>query len=356
MRKTVVAAVIAFFLCIAAFGQTSAVSLQNQEGSIFYYVVDPPALSGLTAGSPLLSSKVAEFFAGPPDEVALVSLAPNVEVKLDGLADGPHLLVGFFAREGQDEFPVRVISLQVDSRIGVRFYAIFAEPALLSVTRGAGRLTEFARPALPHAAAAAAAAVPESVPESVSENVPVSGSAGGEPVATFGQSYDPVVFTRERRSDFTVLPVSASRAWALTGTRIAALSGALDNDTLRLSLAAPGGFSEQVSYFFYIFNTRAPGSENQVTFELKPKARGNRGACLVWKKGEPIPRLLGIVKVTDTIVELQIDLTQLPTDVLAAIGDAPTFDLTAGWFDRGLGSWEEFYYTTFSMADIPATR
>jgi hypothetical protein len=118
----------------------------------------------------------------------------------------------------------------------------------------------------------------------------------------------------------------------------------------------PNGFSEQVSYFFYVFRTRMPGSENQVTLELKPRARGNRGACLLWQKGEASPRLLGVVKVTDTTIELDIDVVQLPADVLAATGDTPTFDLTAGWFDRGLGVWEEFSYTTFSMADIPAKR
>ena len=351
MRKTLVAAVATLLLCAAAFGQTSAVSLQNQEGSTFYYVVDPPMLAGLTAGSPLLSTKVAEFFAAPADDAALTSLAPDAEVKLDGLADGPHLLVGFFAREGQEEFPVRVITLQVDSRIGVRFYAIFAEPALLNVARGAGRLAEFARSAPQNAASsqqAAAVATPQSVPD--------SGSADLQPVATFAPSYDPVVFTRERRGDFSVLPVSASRAWALTGTRIAALSGRLDNATLRLSLTVPGGFSEQVSYFFYVFNTRAPGSENQVTLELKPRARGNQGACLLWQRGEASPRILGVVKVTDTTIELDIDLGQLPANVLAAIGDAPTFDLTAGWFDRGLGVWEEFSYTTFSIADMPVIR
>jgi hypothetical protein len=31
-------------------------------------------------------------------------------------------------------------------------------------------------------------------------------------------------------------------------------------------------------------------------------------------------------------------------------------DLTAGWFDHAVGSWEEFYFTTFSMADIPVRR
>jgi hypothetical protein len=366
MRKTFIAAVAASFLCAAAFGQASGVSLQNQEASTFYYVVDPPALSGLTAGSPLLSTKVAEFFAAPNDATALVSLAPDSEVKLDGLADGPHLLVGFFDREGRSEFPVRVISLQVDGRIGIRFYAIFAEPALLTVPRGTGRLAAFGRPAKPHAAAdQAAASVQQAAAGSeqaaatasaVMESVQDAGSADLQPIASFAQSYDPGVFTRERQGEFSVLPVSASRAWALTGTRISALSGLLENGTLRLSLAAPGGFSEQVSYFFYVFKTRTPGSENQVTLELKPRAKANRGACILWRKGDASPRLLGAVTVTGTMIEVDIDVGRLPPDVLAEIGDAPTFDLTAGWFDRARGTWEEFSYTTFSMADISATR
>ena len=45
-----------------------------------------------------------------------------------------------------------------------------------------------------------------------------------------------------------------------------------------------------------------------------------------------------------------------PADLAAPGAEVPTVDLTAGWFERASGTWEEFYYTTFSLADIPVIR
>ena len=370
MRGAIIAAVILCAACAAGFGQGPTVTLQNQESSTFYYVVDPAALAGLSAGSPQLATRVAEFFASSGEEPAFAVLPQDGQVKLEGLADGPHLLVGYFAVDQQGQFPVRVMTLQADSRIGERFYAVFADPALISATRGTGRLSGFA----PLAGQAAAASVGTSKPADASAaaslegastvsaatpaaaaSAPVEGSLELPSIATFSMRYDPVVFTRENKGTFAVLPISGSRAWTQTGTRVTGLSGGLENGTLRVSLTVAGGFSQNVSYFFYIFGSRAE-KENRIALELRPRAAGNRGACLLWQKGGEPPRIIGTVTSTDTTVELDVDARQLPADLGAAGGESPTIDLTAGWFERGSGTWEEFYYTTFSMADVPIIR
>lgn len=175
-------------------------------------------------------------------------------------------------------------------------------------------------------------------------------------IAAFASSYAPDYFTREQKGAFDVLPLSESRAWMLTGTQIASLSGFRDSKQLRLALSVPKGFSATVSYFFYLFPQRAAGVENPLTLEIQPRANGARGACLLWEKGAAAPRLIGTVATSDTSVELDIPSDQLTTDILPAAGAAATIDLTAGWFDKALGTWEEFYYSTFSAADIPTTR
>jgi hypothetical protein len=371
MKRAIIVSVLILAVCAGVFAEGSVVTLQNQESSTFYYVIDAAALAGLSPGSPLLAARVADFFAAPGDDPAFASLAPDAQVKLTSLADGPHLLVGFFAVEGQDQFPVRVISLQADSRIGERFYAIYADPSLISADRGTGRLARFASASQQTAAAAPAAdsgstgtaATPEAGTETaaapvtagVSPTAPQDSTSGLPTIATFAPTYDPVVFTRESKGAFTVLPIASSRAWALPGTRITALAGDLENGALRLSLSVAGGFSENVSYFFYIFASRAD-KENRIALELRPAAAGRRGACLLWEKGAAAPRIIGTVRRTDTSVELDVDPGQLSTELAGGSGDAPTVDLTAGWYDRGAGTWEEFYYTTFSAADIAVTR
>lgn len=352
MKKTILAAVIVLAVCAAAFGQ-GGVSLQNQENATFYYTVDPKELAGLSAGSPLLASRIAGFFA-VRDGVTFSALAPNATVKLDGLADGSHLLVGFFAVQDLSQYPVRVITLQADSSVGDRFYAIFASPALLSIAKDSGHIASFA-----HAGgegnegdqegAITAGAAAQQAP---AETAP----SGLQQIARFSTGFTPAFFTREKQGDFKVLPISESRAWALTGMRIQSVSGSLADSVLKISISIEGGFAERVSYFLYVFGTRSPGKNNQFTLELQPRAEGSRAVCLLWQKGIRMPMLVGSVTATDHTVEVDTTAGNFPPSLLSGLGPAATVDLTAGWFDRGLGTWEEFYYTTFSMGDITVTR
>ncbi len=347
MKKIMCAAAIALVVCTASFAESS-VSLQNQENATFYYAVDPTELAGLSVGSPLLASRIAGFFA-TRDGVTFASLAPNATVRLDGLADGPHLLVGFFAVEDLTEYPVRVITLQADSSVGDRFYAIFASPALLSIARDSGRIASFA-----HAGGEGNA---EGLPAAGTQPGPAETAPSGlQQIATFSTKFTPAFFTRERQGDFMVLPISDSRAWTLAGTRIQSISGSLQDGILKISLSVEGEFAERVSYFLYVFGNRSAGSDNQFTLELQPRADGNRAVCLLWQKGIRTPMLVGNVTATDHTVELDTTSGQFPRSLISGIGSSGTIDLTAGWFDRGLRTWEEFYYTTFSIGDITVTR
>jgi len=351
MIRTLILAAAAAFTSALAFGQSPSVTLQNQEDSTFYYVVDSKDLAGLSAGSPLLASKVAGYFSAADKTVTFDSLAPQAEAKLTSLTEGTHLLVGFFAQLDADDFPVRVMALQADSSVGERFYAVFASPAQLKVHRGVGKLAQFARPASTQDTTAAS---DQAASTTVSNQIAASSALPA--IATFAAAYDPTVFTRESTGSFKVLPISESRSWAQTGTRIASVQGALDSAGLKLVLNVPGGFSPSVSYFLYVFDTRALGKENPLTLEIEPMAKADRGACILWQKGSTAPRLLGTVKTSATAVELDVGMDDLASGALAAAGSAPTVDLTAGWYDKALGMWEEFYYTTFPAPAAAATR
>jgi hypothetical protein len=375
MNKTLFLAALAALTCSLAFGQAPSVTLQNQEDTTFYYVVDPNELAGLTAGSPLLASKVAGYFSTGDKDAAFASLAPQAEVKLADLAEGAHLLVGFFAQTDADDFPVRVMALQADSSVGERFYAVFAAPAQLSVRRGVGKLFAFARPASAQGAAvasgqaggttgttttttgttsAATGTTAATTGSATAVSATAAGSAAALPaIATFAAAYDPAVFTRESTGSFKVLPISESRSWTQAGTRIASVQGALDSTGLKLVLNVPGGFSHSVSYFLYVFDSRSAGRENPLTLEIEPMARGDRGACILWTNGFANPRLLGTVKTTGTAVEVDVSADDIASGILSAAGSSPTVDLTAAWYDKALGMWEEFYYATFPAPAAP---
>ncbi len=312
MKKILFAAALIAAALTTAFAQGGSVTIQNEESVTFYYTVDPPQLPGFSAGSPSAATKIAEFFAAQSSTPEFAPLAPGAQASLPGLPDGAHLLVGFFAVEGQDTFPVRVMTLQADSSMGERFYAIYGSPALLEATRGVGRLAQFtapaaseqaaagpatetqpqAAPAAPAAAGAsestasaqAAPAAAQTAPAAAVATAGTAPAAATAPLLSFSRSYDPVVFTRESRGGFAVQPIASSHSWTLAGTHITALNARIDQGTLSLSLTTADGFSPDVSYFFYAFAERTAGTPAAFTLELRPRALPDRGACILWQR------------------------------------------------------------------------
>jgi hypothetical protein len=375
------------------FAQGASVTIQNEEESTFYYAVDPQELAQVTPGSPLAATKVAVFFAAQADQPQFTPLAPGAQTSLTGLSDGPHLLVGFFAVDNPDSFPVRLITLQADSSMGDRFYSIYGSPALVQATRGVGRLAQFARSSTPEQASAqsappaeeqtAASAAPPAAqtapqtqtppqavpsegtvaPAAASSAAPVTqGSAATPaavaPIASFSESYNPAYFTRETQGGFSVQPIADSLTWTLSGTHIASLSADIDESTLTVSLTTGDDFSPNVSYFIYAFTNRVPGATAAFTLELRPRALPDRGVCILWlnQQGTAIPTIFGSVKVEGKTATLVADLKDEPASLAQELSCAGSFDLTSCSFDAKGGVYEEFYFATVAMADIPVIR
>lgn len=380
MRKILSVVFFAVLASTIACADGASVSIQNEESSSLYYVVDPPELAGLSAGSPMASTRLAEYFAAQASQPGFAQLAPGAQTSISGLSNGTHLLVGFFATEDQDTFPVRAISLQADSAIGERFYAVFATPSLLDAPRGVGRLAQFARGESAVAAAPPAQATPAEQPAAAAEQPPAEQPAAAQAapaeaastapapsaeapaaqpqapvstsIASFSSSYNPVYFTQESRAGFSVLPIERSRSWTSEGTHITAVTGSVEGSKLTLAVSVAEGFSESVSYFLYVFSSRKPGATDDFTLELRPRALPGKGACILWRKGEA-PRMFGTVSVSGTTATLEVSLTDLPADISSSFGAGATFDLTSCSFDKPSGTYEEFYFATVAMADIP---
>jgi hypothetical protein len=368
MRRAILSAVCVLIAAAAGFGQTTSVTLQNQESSPFWFAVDPPELSEVSVGSMQLTSRVEQFFASEGEEFPFQSLAPDAQTTLTGLAQGSHLLVGFFAVEGDDVLPVRAFSVQVDAGSGDRFYALFSGPALLSIGRDTGRLKNLAQAQGGMTVAPEAEAPVEGVvspPEGeaaveVAVEEPALPEQVAAPIASFSPTYDPVVFTRESTAGFTVLPISQSRFWGEAGTRLESLDGVLRDGLLRLTLNAADGFSPHVSYFFYLFGTRRLGKENAVTVEILPLAREGKGACVLWERtasaapSRPVPSLLGTTGTVGRTCLVEIRLEDLPAEAFAELGENPSMDLCSCRYDSQKELFEEYYFTTLQLADFPS--
>jgi hypothetical protein len=365
MRNIFCAAAMIVALASLGFAQGATVTIQNEEESTFYYVVDPADLAQVTPESPSVATKVADFFAAQATDPQFTPLAPGAQASLTGLSDGAHLLVGFFAVANQDTSPVRVVSVQAESSMGERFYALYGSPALVEATRGVGRLAQFARsPSTQEAAAPAATqVVPAAAQESpeaqpAAPQAPAATQAALAPIVSFSPSYNPVFFTREAQGDFSVQPIASSRYWTLPSIHIAALSARIDEGVLTVSLTSVDGFSSDVSYFIYAFATRSAGTPAIFTLELRPRALPDRGACILWQSadGTATPIIFGSTKVEGNTATVVASLKDMPPTLLQSLLDTSSFDLTSCRFDRATGVYEEFYFATVALSDIPVTR
>jgi hypothetical protein len=236
----------------------------------------------------------------------------------------------------------------------------------MTLPRGVGLLARFGA-AEEQAAAPAVAATPSPAKEQVT--APASTAAEGQAppgqqtpavtgpaeIASFTPRFSPEVFSREVRGDFSLHPIAESRFWNREGTRIASISGCRTADSIRIEITSATRFSPEVSYFLYFFGARTLGRENRVTLEVRPVTEGGGpGVAALWSAGEARPRPVGTVSVDGSICRIQVSTTELPAALLSDSGGNPTVDLTACYFDSPEGTYEEFSYTTFSLADLPA--
>jgi hypothetical protein len=458
MKKKLIFLALAVLAIGASWADGSSVTVQNQEEWRFWYLVDPPGFTDESPGSARLASKAAAYFATEGAEFLFTLLEPGETTTFSGLAEGTHFLLGFFEDDSLEEFPVRMISLQADSSMGVRHYDVYSLPELMMAARGQGMLAQIPRaeeavaetevaeqvvagveapkeeqvvagveapkeeqvvaaveapkeeqvveaveePAVEEPVAEVVAeaveepaveaveepAVEEPVAEEVAEAVeepaveekavegqvveaaeeplvaeqttavvdePVAAAAeapvDSEVLAIFAESYDPVYFTRESRDGFVVLPIASSRAWGRPGTRLSAFSGGLSEGTFTLVLRSPDGFAQNVSCFFYVFPVRTAGGASEYTFEARPYADG-RAAVVLWQKGRAVPRLVGTARTDDGEFTWTARADELPPELAQELGPATTLDLTTAWLDETSGTWEEFYFTTFAVADL----
>jgi hypothetical protein len=365
MRGTASFLAIVILSSAAAFGQApgtapaASVTLMNMEDSWFYFVLDPKELQGLTTTSPLLQSRVSSYFLTESEDFPFTGIAPGASYEFTGLSDGSHLLMGFFAKRDETEYPVRVLTVQVDKKMGTRFYSVFSDPELLAVTRDAERLAKFEGPPGEQAVAAKA---PESAPPSPAKPGPSEEGPAAvqttelapQELASYSASFAPAVFTREEGGDFSVKPIAQSKYWERDGTRVKAIYGVRDDGTVSIEIASDLGFSKEVSYFFYLFGDRELGKENSFTIEIKPVLEEReKGIALLWEKGKELPMEIGRVEVEDGKCRFSADMESFPLDAAGALGENVSADFTACYFDEKSGVYEEFFYTTLTLQEIP---
>jgi len=332
---------LALILTAAAAGaQSFTVLLNNPEGSDFHFVLDPPELAGLDPDSNAFANGVYAYFAEAPaaGAVRFEDLRAGTTRRLEKLAEGTHLLVGFFATANRAEFPVRALLLKAGAGVTERFYSVYAQPVLFKAKAGRGRLAAFA-------AGGAEPAVRIRIDNDYED-------WEGIPVFRSFEDYRPRTFTRERIGGGRLeLPIEQSRFWQKAGTGLSDLKMLDDGKNLFVFLSTRSAIADGLSIYLYFRDARDPEGENRVTVELVPPAGPKPGLPVMWVRDRK-PAAVGTLASQGFFLEAALDRQA----IYAALESAPgqvALELTSGYYDRGSLAYEEFYYAMVALSDLP---
>jgi hypothetical protein len=377
MKRLFLAGVLAALAVFQMPAQSTAVVIENADAATFHYVLDPPELTAFDTGSVIFENVVYDYFAAAPapedDFSGFSELAPGESLRMENLAEGKHLLVGFFLVPGEIGVPVRVITLQVGGELAERTYRIFSEPALITARAGRGRISDYQPTRLEAASEAAAATATGPQPSAApTEPRPTPGKGffrfqidnqyeDWEAIPVF-LSFPPdrslESFTREQYGgEFEVLPISRARHWGSDGTRINEVKVVNNLEAVYLYVSTHSALSGNLSIFLYFHteqNLRRIGATNRFTLELLPAGAGEPGLVVLWEK-ERKPVIVGSLASGSFFLEAKID-KKLLYDIETARPEITFFDLTTSYYDRQDLAYEEFYIASIPLASIPTEQ
>lgn len=355
--KAKILALLLLWVSLSASAQSFAVVINNPEDADFHFVLDPPELKSFDPSTSIFASVVYDYFAESPSEAAGASgfqqLPSGATRRLENLSEGTHLIAGFFALPNRSEFPVRVMQIKAGGGMSERFYSIYTEPSLFRAKAGRGRLSAFPGPAMGLSAAAPKPSVPaKRMVLQIKIDNQYQDWEAIPALKSFGADFQPGSFSREQfGGGFEALPLSQSHFWQKAGTSLSELKAVEDGDSIFLFISTSSAIADGLSVYLYFYDRREPEPENRVTVELLPASGEKPAVAALWEKDRK-PVLAGTVASSTFFMEAELPKMQL-LQALPARPDVIVFDLTSAYFDRIGLVYEEFYFTTLSLKDIP---
>jgi hypothetical protein len=348
----------------AAGAQKPAVLLSNAENLDLYYTIDPPGLTGPDTSSAVFVGKVVSFFSDAAPEVVWSRLEPLGVERVDGLAEGTHVLVGYFVVKSATEVPVRVIRLQAGGGIEERLYTIYREPATVMAKVGRGRLAGVSTTPAPVPAAVSNAGAAEATTLAVSSAAAAGGGAPAdllgpfwkrvEPIATFSGAFEPEIVTRQSAQGTQVVPFASASYWGVDGVRLREVRIARRSQDVVFRVQTFGTMSENESLLLYFQESRSESKDNRVTMEVVPGGSGKGGYVVLWRKSSPKPVIVGRFAQDGNVITGRIRYADASAYLdLRAASPSLTVDICTGHHEVARRVYEEYYHATIRLDQIP---
>lgn len=173
-------------------------------------------------------------------------------------------------------------------------------------------------------------------------------------LASFTSLFVPPSFTRESLgNDFETLSLKGSRFWQQGGTQLNEVKAVADEENIYLFISTQSAISPNLSCFFYLHGQRRQGEENPFTLELIPAHSLNQGQVILWQRDRRLPERAGKLSSSSFFLEARINKQVFSPEMIRKLGNNPSIDLTTCYFDKQNSLYEEFFFTTIYLKDIP---
>jgi len=173
-------------------------------------------------------------------------------------------------------------------------------------------------------------------------------------VASFSSIFVSPSFTRESLgNDFETLSLKDSRFWQQGGTQLNEVKAVADEENVYIFISTQSAISANLSYFFYLRGERRKGEENPFTIEIIPEHSLDQAQVILWQRDRRLPESAGKLSFSSFFLEARISKQVFSPEMIRELGSNPSVDLTTCYFDKQNSLYEEFFFTTIYLKDIP---
>ena len=194
------------------------------------------------------------------------------------------------------------------------------------------------------------------LPASLQAQIEVDGRFGDwqrlPELAFFSADFSPVFFNLEKAGSTESARVSDSLYWGRGGTNVREIKGFTDRESIYLYLESHTPFSEELSFYIYLYPDREKAMENRFTIEIVTTRGSRESMVLMWEKDRVLPKLIGQVAHSSIMLECRIPIADLPDELSSYDISKASFDVTSCYHARTSGLFEEFFFATVRYWDV----
>jgi hypothetical protein len=175
-------------------------------------------------------------------------------------------------------------------------------------------------------------------------------------LARFSREVRPYAFNREKNGSLEILSIDKSTSWGHNGTNLQTIKAFLGSDNIAFNMTTYSPITDGLIVFLYLFKERNREEANHYTIEININIKNNNGNVFLWERDNANAITIGSIAVNTKELECAFSLEALPKSLGLDFLTSYSIDITTCFYDISKGIYEEFFFTTLYVNDIPSSE